>query len=91
MDIKTIDGLLQLARLSISTDEKEVLLKDIGSILAYVEQIEKLPGDVFKESHVALNYLREDIVTNEPGSFTEKLLEEMPDTEGGFLKVKQIL
>lgn len=91
MDVKTIDGLLQLARLSISADEKEVLLKDLGGILAYVEQIEKLPRGMFQESHVALNYLREDIVTNIPGSFTEKLLDEMPDTEAGFLKVKQIL
>ena len=91
MDIQTIDKLLILARLSISAEEKDHLAKDIGSILAYVEQIEKLPNDLFQESHTIVNALREDEVTNQPGQYTDVLINEMPDSENGYLKVKQIL
>jgi aspartyl/glutamyl-tRNA(Asn/Gln) amidotransferase C subunit len=91
MDIHTVDTLLTLARLSISQEEKALLGEDLQKILAYVEQIETLPNELFQEVHSAVNLLREDEVTNQPGEYTEALLAEMPKSKDGYLEVKQIL
>ena len=37
------------------------------------------------------NSLKDDIVTNSPGSFTESLLEAAPERYKQFVKVKKIL
>ena len=37
------------------------------------------------------NVAREDVVTNTPGEYTDKIIAEFPYEQGGYLKVKQIL
>jgi len=83
----------QLARIRINEQEVEGLQKDISAILEYVGTIndvvdegklEKVPGPVY-------NVFREDTVTNEPGSYTKELLDEMPARHGDYLEVKKII
>jgi len=98
MKLEDVKKLADLARLDMSEEEMSTIAKDFDPILAYVGQVkealkndkqdidEKIPEDYFLH-----NVMRDDVVTNNRGEYTEAILADAPDTEGGFLKVKQIL
>ena len=98
MDIETVKNLANLARIDINEDELSEIAKDFSSILAYISQvqegaklgnIESLHDDI--NNYPVRNVLREDVVTNKEGEYTDKILSEAPNTENGYLKVKLIL
>ena len=97
MQLKEIKKLADLARIDIEEKELKEIAEDFGSILAYVGQVQEIsklnekslnkqPKDYFLH-----NVMRDDIAINKRGEYTEKIVKEMPNTEDGFLKVKQIL
>lgn len=90
MDIKDVEGLAELARLDLSSTEKEDLLKDLGSALTYVKIIEEAEvGDVVLE-HEVYNVWRED-KQKQPDFSKDLVVGQFPDSQDGFLKVKKIL
>lgn len=97
MDIEIIKQLADKARVDMSEDEMKEIGDSFGSILSYVGHIkevsESMNDDNLHEevSDEPINVLREDIVTNKKGEYTEKILKQAPSTENGYLKVKQIL
>ena len=96
MNIEDVKKLAMLARVDMGEEEMAGIAKDFDSILAYVGQVQQaVKTDVVEdkkpEDYRLHNIMREDVVTNNRGEYTDKILEEMPDTEAGFLKVKQIL
>lgn len=92
MEIKDVENLANLCRLAVSDAEKEHLLKDLKSILGYVEQIKEISqAESFSPEYVLKNVIREDKDPHEAGVYTKKLVSEMPESERNFLKVKQIL
>ena len=90
MDIKDVENLAELARLELSVEEKEAMLKDMGGILDYVKQIEGVEvGDISPEYNIK-NVWREDEIV--PREFSHELIvEQFPNSQDGFLKVKKIL
>ena len=90
MNIKDVENLAELARLELSMEEKESLLKDMGGILDYVKQVEEIEiGEVANEYNLK-NVWREDKII--PREFSKELIiEQFPDSQDGFLKVKKIL
>ena len=98
MQLEDIKKLATLARIDMDDAEIKEIANDFGSILAYVGQVQEISGmlnaDTSSKANTAsalINVMREDVVTNEEGSYSLKIIKEMPDTENGFLKVKQIL
>jgi len=98
MQLDDIKKLANLARIDMTDQELAEMANDFDSILAYVDQIKEFtassdisPKPGFGEMPTLYNVMREDVVTNESGSSTEKILAEMPATQDGYLKVKQIL
>lgn len=92
MTIDDVNKLALLARIDMSDAEKQEFLANMESILGYVDQIKKATIDgVEREVGSVRNVVREDVVENESGSFTDAILAQAPGTEDGFLKVKQIL
>lgn len=92
MNIADVEKLAELARLAIPQEEKESFLRDLNSILGYINQIEEISVDSNKIPKFDLvNVMREDVVQNETGTYTNRLINEMPEHKDGFLKVKQIL
>lgn len=96
MQIKDIKKLANLARIDMSEEEMKGITKNFDSILAYVGQVQNLSAkqdlvDKKPEDYFLYNIMREDIVTNNRGEYTDRIIAEMPDTQDGFLKVKQIL
>ena len=90
MDIKDVENLAELARLELSHEEKEAMLKDMDNILEYVKQVEELKIQDTKENYSLYNVWREDEIV--PREFSEELIvEQFPDSKNGFLKVKKIL
>lgn len=88
---KDIKNLADLARIEISDTETESLTHEVDSILEYVGQIKNATGDVEKMVPELHNVMRDDVVTNEPGQYTENLLANAPSREGNYIKVKKIL
>lgn len=90
---KDIEKLASLARIQVTEEEKDQFAADIDSVLLYVDQIQKAPISLERESAVGVvkNVLREDSSSHESGMYTEKILNEAPKREGDYFKVKKIL
>ena len=92
MELKDVEKLAKLSRIEISENEKEGVLADLKSILGYVEQIESVStGDIETTDELLRNVMREDGTPHESGIYTEILLNVAPESQDGYVKVKQIL
>jgi len=98
MKLEDVKKLADMARIDMSDSEMEGIAKDFDSILAYVGQVQEVSKSegtqssaLTQEDYFLNNVMRDDIVTNKEGEYTEKILSNAPDTENGFLKVKKIL
>jgi len=96
MAISTADvrKLAELSRLALTDAEVEKLRTEIESILAYVDVVQKipLPEGVAASPHLDLkNVMREDENPHETGLYTKDIVDQFPDTEGNYLRVKKIL
>ncbi len=87
-----VEHIAELARLEFSEDEKEKLTSQLNSILAYMEQLNKLDtGAIEPLSHVIelSNVFREDAV--KPGLATEDALKNAPAKTEKFFKVPKVI
>jgi aspartyl/glutamyl-tRNA(Asn/Gln) amidotransferase C subunit len=98
MQLTDIKKLADLARIDMDESEMQEIAKSFDSILAYVGQVEEVAKiknmeleSKKSEDHFLHNVTRDDEVTNKRGEYTDKIITEMPDTQDGYLKVKQIL
>lgn len=97
MDKDKVLALAKLARIEISDSEAESLSKEFDAILGYVGEVKKLadpsqPSPKLGEGKGGVyNIMREDNNPHESGIYTEKILNEAPDREGDYIRVKKIL
>lgn len=88
-----VKKLAALARLSIPEEKLGSFAKEFDAILAYVGKLDDLTLPAHDERVVSVvhNVFREDGVPHEAGKYTDKVVEQFPDSEGNYLKVKQII
>ncbi len=92
MTIDDVNKLATLARIEMSDAEKQEFLGNMESILNYIDIIKNATIEgVEREVGDLRNVMREDENPYEGGEFTDKILNQAPSTEDGFVKVKQIL
>ncbi len=91
MQLDDIKKLATMARLDMSEEELENMANEFDPILAYVGQVQEVKQSDTTPVYVLENVMREDVVTNKSGECSDKIIEQMPDSQDGFLKVKQIL
>jgi len=98
MKLEDVKKLAEMARIDMDEAEMTEIANDFDSILAYVGQVQEVSKLSLAQTHTGnqedyflSNVMRDDVVTNNPGEYTEKILSNAPNTENGFLKVKQIL
>ena len=95
MELEDIKKLALMARIDMDEHEMKEIGDSFGPILSYVGQIKEVSASLdtpYEEvSDEPINVMREDVVINKGGEYTDKILEQMPEKEHGFLKVKQIL
>ena len=93
LEIKDIEKLAKLARIDLTEDQKQLYLKEIGSILGYVDQIKSVVEKTAGERRLPdlRNVSREDSKENPSGENTEAIVAEFPQQKDNYLKVKKIL
>ena len=92
LERKDVEHLGLLARISLSEEEKDEFTSELDSVLSYVSEISSVATevDIIPEAGELRNVMRRDDNANSGGEFTEDILKNAPDTEGGYVKVKQI-
>ncbi|MCI5108489.1 MAG: Asp-tRNA(Asn)/Glu-tRNA(Gln) amidotransferase subunit GatC [Candidatus Pacebacteria bacterium] len=83
--------LAKLSHLKFSDEEIVKLEKDLDSILDYVDQVKEVTGEAEKSIGAVHNVMREDENPFSSGENSEEIINEFPEKEGDFLKVKKIL
>jgi aspartyl-tRNA(Asn)/glutamyl-tRNA(Gln) amidotransferase subunit C len=93
LEIKDIEKLAKLARIELTAEEKEKLLKEVDPILGYVTQLKEVVSVVGEEKKAGelRNVVREDANPTETGTNTKSIIADMPDSQDNFLKVEKIL
>ena len=92
MEIQDIKRLAEMARLDMTEEEMQSIAHDFDGILNYVDQVKQATGLAEEDVRFSFtNVMREDVVENEAGFYTDKILAQFPDQADGYLKVKQIL
>ncbi len=88
-----VQKLADLARIELSTAEKEALTNDLGTILSFVDELKSAPIETDAHAVVGTPYnvMRPDGSPHEGGTFTDALLENAPDRDGNHIRVKNIL
>ena len=91
--VKELEHLATLSRIKLTEEDKKSLVKEFDSILAYVDQLKKVPVKMDAEGRVGAvkNVMRPDIAEQISSEDRERLLKEAPDREGDFIAVKKII
>lgn len=92
IDKETLHKVAHLARLNIKPEEEDKLLKDMGEILNWVDQLREVDTTgVEPLTHMTeeRNVLREDIP--EQPITREEALKNAPSTDGEYFKVPKVL
>jgi aspartyl-tRNA(Asn)/glutamyl-tRNA(Gln) amidotransferase subunit C len=86
-----IKKLGELAKIEVADSDIEGFRGDLESILAYVDQVQAVDTENVEVDYFVKNVVREDVDPIIPGTHTDDILAEAPDTQDGFIKVKKIL
>lgn len=92
----TREDVLKLARLSrlhLSDEEVDRFKEEIGAILGYVEQLQDTSIEGLEPTQQVTglkNVMREDVI-KDYGTQPKELLQNVPSTHQGHLKVKRML
>ncbi len=89
---KDVEYVANLARLELTEEEKEKFTKQLGAILEYMDQLKKLNTENIKPTAHVLelkNVWREDEL--KPCSYSDSLLNNAPEKELDFFKVKKVI
>ncbi len=88
-----IEKLAKLARINLSSEEKEKFQKEFEAVLNYISALKEADtggGEKVFSKRETLNVIRPDDIAHEAGKFTKDLLEGAPFTEGCYVKVKHV-
>ncbi len=92
IDLKQIERLAELSRISLTDTEKVAMQKDISSILGYVEQIQNVSESApARKPQKVRNVMREDAPRYESGTYTADIIANAPKHKDGYVEVKKIL
>jgi aspartyl-tRNA(Asn)/glutamyl-tRNA(Gln) amidotransferase subunit C len=91
MTTDDIKALANLARIAVTEEEAAEYVKDFGSILGYVEQINSVDVSGVDDTSLQSNVARLDTDATPTGSNIDKLIAEAPENMDGFYKVQKIL
>ncbi len=92
LTVADVEYVANLARLSLTDEEKQSLTEELARILAYIEKLNQLDtAEIPPTSHVLSlsNVLREDKVA--PSLRREVALENAPQAEAELFKVPKII
>ncbi len=82
-----------LSRLKLTPAEIDSFAAEIDAILEYVSVLQEIVSETATEPSVGArhNVLRPDAVTNEPGTYTDRMIAAFPQSSGRYLEVPKII
>lgn len=92
IDKNTVTKIARLARIKVTEEEKEVLTRELGSILKMIEELGEVNTDGVEPltSVVQMQlFEREDKVTD--GAMQDKILVNAPEATAGFFVVPKVV
>lgn len=91
---KDVEHVARLARLALTEEEKDRYTAQLGSILTYIEKLNQLDtSNVAPTTHVlpVANVWRDDKAQPNVLTSTDEILQNAPEREGPFFKVKKVI
>ena len=91
---KKVSHVAKLARLGLTKEEKEKFTEELSAILDFVNKLNEVKTDKIKPTAQVTgleNVYRQDKGRVKSKQETDKLLELVPETEKGYVKVKAVL
>jgi aspartyl-tRNA(Asn)/glutamyl-tRNA(Gln) amidotransferase subunit C len=91
---KDVEYVARLARLELSAEEKEKFTGQLAAILEYIDKLNELDTSGVAATSHALNIenaWREDVLVQCPEETRERLLNNAPEREDDFFKVKKVI
>jgi len=88
-----VQHIAKLARIELSAEEIEKFQKDLSEILEYFDTLKSAETsgvEPMTHSIPLQNVMREDLPQKQSSEVIQKLIEMAPETERGFIKVKQV-
>jgi len=90
MDIEQVKKLAHLARLNVPEEELAGVASDIGNILGFIDQIQKVElGDISAPTNQSVNIFRDDVVA--PIEPVYDLVEAAPLHKDHFVMVPKVI
>jgi aspartyl-tRNA(Asn)/glutamyl-tRNA(Gln) amidotransferase subunit C len=91
---KEVEHIANLARIKLTEKEEEKMAKELGAILGYIDKLNEVDTsgvvlDVKASSQLA-NVFRPDEPNGSGQVEPSKLIEQAPDRDGNYLKVKEV-
>ena len=89
-----VEHIAELARLELSSAEIKKMQKEMQGILGYVEQLQAVDVSKIGSGFEAVdlkNVMREDKAQSKEGAVVRVMLEQAPEREGDYCKVKKVL
>lgn len=93
LDIDAIEKIAELAKLTLSEDEKKQYAGELSVVLDYIDMLNEVDTEGVPETTQVTGLedaLREDAVEACAPEVREKLIEQFPEREGDLLKVKAV-
>jgi aspartyl-tRNA(Asn)/glutamyl-tRNA(Gln) amidotransferase subunit C len=90
LEIKDIEHLANLSRISLSEEEKQAFLKDFTAILGYVSELTSVTNSAPEIVHSPTNVARADEAMYDPHTHTETVLGVAPKRNGEYVQVDQV-
>jgi len=94
ISIKDTEHIAKLSRLDLSESEKKKFSSELSSVLDYIEKLKEIDtSQALPTAQVTglKNVMREDKIDNEESKKTRgKILENAPERDGDFIKVKAV-
>lgn len=84
-----LENLAKLARINLPIGERRSLVKDIGKILDYIDQLKEAATQNLQVESWR-NILRDDVSPHAAGAHTSELLAAAAKTKDGYIEVKTI-
>ncbi len=89
LDLDTVRNVAVLARIDLTEDEVETFAHQLGDVLEYAEQLQRVNTEGVPPTPYVLplsNVIRAD--TAAPGLSTDEALANAPDRQGSFFRVR---
>jgi Asp-tRNA(Asn)/Glu-tRNA(Gln) amidotransferase C subunit len=93
MDDAALQQLFTLARLEPHEGEFDRVRTELPGIVAFMQGVQGAAATLSTTPQPGLstNVTRDDVVTTEPASCTERIAAQFPDREGDYLAVHQVI